>query len=177
MRNLLIPVLIFSISLLVTAVVVGGGGGQAPRDPKTFNLASSAGPNVFYPSNRPPLSVSPLVKLPIGAVEPKGWLLRQLQLMRDGFTGRLAEISKFLGSDSGWVTLQGKGWEELPYWLKGYGDLGYLLKDPAVRKQTERWLNYALKSQQPDGYFGPVDNKNVKDSLPTDNKGAPDLWP
>ena len=25
-----------------------------------------------------------------------------------------------LGSDSGWITLQGAGWEEMPYWLKGY---------------------------------------------------------
>ncbi|MCK7480474.1 MAG: glycoside hydrolase family 127 protein [Candidatus Moduliflexus flocculans] len=81
--------------------------------------------------------------------------MAQLQLMRDGFTGRLAELSRFLGDDSGWITLKGKGWEEMPYWLKGYGDLAYLLKDAAMRKETERWLGQAFKSQDRDGYFGP----------------------
>ncbi len=79
--------------------------------------------------------MSPLVKLPIGAVEPRGWLMGQLELMRDGFTGRLSELSRFLGDDSGWITLKGKGWEEMPYWLKGYGDLGYLLKDPPCARR------------------------------------------
>ena len=86
--------------------------------------------------------------------------------MRDGFTGRLAEISPFLGNDSGWITLKGKGWEEMPYWLKGYGDLGYLLKDAGIRRETERWLFQAIKSQERDGFFGPVDNKAGRDLWP-----------
>ncbi|MFZ2053684.1 MAG: hypothetical protein WAU81_05750 [Candidatus Aminicenantales bacterium] len=53
-------------------------------------------PNRHYISNRTPLAVSPLVKLPIGSVRPKGWLLSQLQLMRGGFIGRLPELSRFL---------------------------------------------------------------------------------
>jgi DUF1680 family protein len=126
----------------------------------------AASPNAHYPSNRAPLAVSPLVKLPIGAVEPRGWLMAQLQLMRDGFTGRLGELSRFLGDDSGWMTLKGRGWEEMPYWLKGYGDLAYLLKDAVLRKEAERWLRQAFKSQNRDGYFGPADNR-----------GANDLWP
>ncbi len=123
-------------------------------------------PNRHYVSNRAPLAVSPLVKLPIGSVEPRGWLLGQLRLMRDGFTGRLGEISKFLGPDSGWITLRGRGWEEMPYWLKGYGDLAYLLRDPEMIAEAERWIGYALASQQPDGFFGPPDNR-----------GTNDLWP
>jgi hypothetical protein len=126
----------------------------------------TATPNSHYPSNRPPLAVSPLVKLPIGAVEPRGWLMAQLQLMRDGFTGRLSELSRFLGDDSGWMTLKGKGWEEMPYWLKGYGDLSYLLKDAGMRKEAERWLDRAFKSQARDGYFGPADNRDANDLWP-----------
>ena len=60
-------------------------------------------------------------------------------------TGRLSEISPWLKfEDSAWSDPQGKGkngWEELPYWLKGYGDLGYVLNDPEIiklRAQVDR---------------------------------------
>jgi len=122
--------------------------------------------NRFYVSNREPLLPSPLIKLPIGSIEPQGWLLSQLELMRTGFTGRLKELSKFLGSGSGWLTLKDKGWEEMPYWLKGFGDLGYLLKDPALIAESKKWIEEALGSQQPDGYFGPADNKKNLDLWP-----------
>ena len=95
--------------------------------------ASSGG---LYTANRAPLAPSPLVKLPIGAITPKGWLRHQLELERDGMTGHLAEISpwcKFEGN--AWASPQGKGhngWEEMPYWLKGYGDLGYVLNDERI---------------------------------------------
>jgi len=126
----------------------------------------TGGPNRHYVSNRPPLLFSPLIKLPIGAVEPRGWLLNQLRLMRDGFTGRLAELSTFLGSGSGWLTLKDKGWEEMPYWLKGFGDLAYLLKDATMIAKSIKWIEEALGSQQPDGYFGPPENKKTLDLWP-----------
>jgi len=166
MRHLIVPALLAVLVLMqCRASSRTDATAQAPQAQVTA-LPPSASPNAHYPSNRPPLAVNPLVKLPIGAVEPRGWLMAQLQLMRDGFTGRLAELSRFLGADSGWMTLKGKGWEEMPYWLKGYGDLAYLLKDPAMRKEAERWLDRAFASQDKDGYFGPVDNR-----------AAGDLWP
>jgi hypothetical protein len=127
---------------------------------------SAATPNRHYVSNRSPLAVSPLVKLPPGSIRPKGWLLSQLQLMHGGFTGRLPELSRFLKEDSGWVTLKGRGWEEMPYWLKGYGDLGYILKDEEMIAATRKWLDLAFRSQQPDGFFGPPDNRANKDLWP-----------
>ncbi len=133
---------------------------------KSVGSLPNSRPNVYYPSNRPPLSVSPLVKLPIGAIEPRGWLLSQLKLMKDGLTGRLAEISPFLKDDSGWLLPKNTGGEEVPYWLRGYADLGYLLKDPTINKQSERWFTAILRSQQRDGYFGPANNR-----------AGPDLWP
>ncbi len=133
---------------------------------KIVKTPSVTGANSHYVSNRPPLLPSPLVKLPIGSIEPKGWLLSQLQLMKNGFAGRLAELSKFLKVDSGWLTLKGRGWEEMPYWLKGYGDLGYILKDPEIIARARKWLDAALSSQQPDGYFGPPENKDNHDLWP-----------
>jgi len=122
--------------------------------------------NRHYVSNREPLVPSPLLKLPIGNIAPKGWLLSQLQLMRSGLTGRLPELSPFLKEDSGWVTLQGRGWEEMPYWLKGYADLGYILKDSEIIAAAEKWLDRIFRSQQEDGYFGPLENRRNRDLWP-----------
>jgi hypothetical protein len=165
MKHLVFPGLLLVLVFLHSRL---GSSIQTPAPPEATTVLTppAAAPNLHYPSNRPPLATSPLVKLPLGAIEPRGWLMAQLQLMREGFTGRLGEISRFLGDDSGWITLKGKGWEEMPYWLKGYGDLGYLLKDAAIRKETERWLLHAFNSQARDGYFGPVDNRAVKDLWP-----------
>ncbi len=165
MRNLVCPGLLL-VSFLVLAFAGTGAGPRAAWPAATVKAPPASTPNAHYISNRPPLATSPLVKLPIGAVEPRGWLLSQLQLMREGFTGRLAELSRFLKEDSGWIALKGQGWEEMPYWLKGYGDLGYILKDPAIRRETERWLGYAIKSQQADGFIGPPDNRENHDLWP-----------
>ena len=40
--------------------------------------------NAYYPSNRPPLLPSPLIKLPVGAIKPEGWLRKQLELEAAG---------------------------------------------------------------------------------------------
>ena len=36
--------------------------------------------NDHYIGNRPPLTPSPFIKLPVGAIEPKGWVRKQLRL-------------------------------------------------------------------------------------------------
>src|SRR5688572_14365684 len=75
----------------------------------------------LYVSNRDPLRASPFVKLPTGAIVPKGWLRTMLELERDGMVGRLPEISKWCNfAGNSWADPEGKGhsgWEEMPYWL------------------------------------------------------------
>ncbi len=131
-------------------------------------------PNPLYTENRDPLLPSAFIKLPIGAITPRGWLLRQLELERDGMTGHLEEISKWCKFDgNAWTSPDGQGengWEEVPYWLKGYGDLGYVLKDQKIIAEARRWIDAVLASQEPDGFFGPRANK-------TGLEGHPDLWP
>lgn len=130
--------------------------------------------NAFYPSARPPLAPSPFVKLPIGAITPKGWLRHQLELEKEGMIGRLKEVSPWLNFEkSSWGSREGKGglgWEELPYWLKGFGDLGYVLGDEALIAEAKKWLESALASQREDGWFGPR-------ALLTSLEGKTDLWP
>lgn len=89
--------------------------------------------NDFYIGNRPPLLPSPLIKLPIGAIEPQGWVRRQLELQAEGFHGNLTEISRFLIKEgNAWLSPAGEGdhgWEEPVYWLKGFSNCGYILAD------------------------------------------------
>ena len=98
--------------------------------------------------------------MPVGAIQPDGWLKEFLNRQRDGLTGNLGSISAWLQKkDNAWLSKTGEGawgWEELPYWLKGYGDLGYILQDQKIIAETKVWIEGVLNSQRPDGDFGPV---------------------
>ncbi len=79
----------------------------------------------LYVGNRAPLVATPFMKLPPGSVMVRGWLGQQLLLEKEGMIGHLKEISPWLNfQTSAWASKDGKGergWEEMPYWLKGYG--------------------------------------------------------
>ena len=141
---------------------------------RSVNMPPANTKNSFYVSNRPPLQPSPLMKLPIGAIKAKGWLGHQLELEAAGMVGHLPELSKWCKAEgNAWLSPDGQGengWEELPYWLKGYGDLGYVLADERIIKEARKWIEGILSSQRPDGWFGPRLNL-------TKQGGKPDLWP
>ena len=126
--------------------------------------------NAHYLANRAPLEPSPFLKLPLGSIKANGWLGRYLELQRDGLSGKLGELSKWLEKkDNAWLRKGGKyGWEELPYWLRGYVDLAYLLEDKDMIAEAQIWIDAIFESQREDGYFGPAD--------PDQEKGC-DLWP
>src|SRR5262245_463828 len=115
--------------------------------------------NGYYISNRQPLEPSRFIPLPVGSVQPRGWLLETLKRQRDGLCGHLGEISAWLQKDgNAWLSKDGKGkygWEEVPYWLRGYIELAYIFNDPKMIAESMIWLEGALASQRPDGDFGP----------------------
>src|SRR5438093_1229732 len=162
-------------ALLIT-LMVPLGICAADREPaqSVGEIRAERNNTALYIGNREPLLPSPLIKLPIGAIEPRGWLRHQLELEARGMTGRLPEISKWCNFESNaWASPKGEGhsgWEELPYWLKGYGDLGYVLKDEQIISEARKWIDAVLVSQEESGWFGP---RSLKTSL----KGKPDLWP
>jgi hypothetical protein len=147
-------------------------------DVRAVKLPSTEVKNDFYVGNRPPLLPSPLIKLPIGAIEPQGWVRRQLELQADGFHGHLTEISSFLKKEkNAWLNPDGEGlhgWEEPVYWLKGFSNCSYILGNERMIKESKIWLEAALRSQKADGWFGP--DKGRKGAA-TRLEGREDLWP
>jgi hypothetical protein len=161
-------ILIVSLPTATQPAIPGATSVQIVAAPETSRS------NPFYVSNRRPLAPSPLVKLPIGSIEPRGWLRSQLARSAEGFTGRLPDVSRFLHRDgNAWLSPTGEGrhgWEEVPYWLKGFGDLGYVLGDERIIAEARFWIDAVLAGQRADGYFGPRSNLTSLD-------GKPDLWP
>jgi hypothetical protein len=111
--------------------------------------------NPNYISNRAPLLENPYIQLPLGSITPRGWLMQQLKLSASGMTGHLDEIWKDVGPDNGWLGGNGDPWERGPYWVDGLTPLAYTLKDPVLIKKVQNWVEWSLKTQRADGYFGP----------------------
>jgi hypothetical protein len=114
------------------------------------------GGNINYVSNRPPLAENAYIQLPLGAVQPQGWLHEQLRLSAEGMTGQLDEIWRDVGPNNGWLGGDGDAWERGPYWLDGLLPLAYLLKDKKLIEKSNKWVEAVLASQREDGYFGPI---------------------
>lgn len=130
--------------------------------------------NKHYVSNRDSLQPSPIVGLPLGSVQPQGWLKHQLELMADGQVGHLDEISHFLNPESGWLGGTEEGWEEAAYWFRGFYDLAQLTGNERLGKIAEYWIETIIASQKPDGYYGSSYNHLVKGK---DGQTIVDIWP
>ncbi|MDD5688215.1 MAG: glycoside hydrolase family 127 protein [Elusimicrobia bacterium] len=127
-----------------------------------------------YLFNRSPLLPNPFAKLPLGSIKPKGWLKHQLDLMINGMTGRLSELSDFLKSDNGWFGGNKEGWEEQPYWLRGFYDLAVLTGDKRLFSEAKKWIDAVIASQDEDGYFGAKYHKCI---IGKNGQKICDLWP
>ena len=130
--------------------------------------------NSFYCTNRHPLSANPLVKLPLGSIRPGGWLKHQIELMAEGMTGHLPELSRFLTDDNGWFGSDNPGWEEQPYWLRGFYPMAVISGNKRCLAEAKRWMEAVLTSQDEDGYFGAQYHKRIEGK---NGKVVTDLWP
>ncbi len=119
-------------------------------------------------------------EIPLGDIKPKGWLLHQLQIMREGTTGHLDEVHDKIRRDNGWLGGRGDGWEETPYWLDGATPLAYLLDDTALKNKVLKYINWVLDNQRPSGYFGPVtkwERETGKKVSLANCEAGEDWWP
>lgn len=156
-------------TILLFSILLASCAGKQTQEIRTMERLSTASRNDYYVSNRAPLQPLQFIKLPAGSIEPEGWIKRQVELQKDGLCGHLGEISAWLQKgNNAWLKNGGEwGWEEVPYWLRGYGNMAYALKDEALLKETKFWIEAILASQRTDGNFGPVHLNN----------GKQDFWP
>lgn len=129
-----------------------------------------------YPSGRAPRHQNPYIALPIGAIEPRGWLREMLIRQKNGATGHLDELYPLvMNQRNGWLGGDGDQWERGPYWIDGLLPLAYILRDSALIAKVKPWVEWAINSQQPDGYFGPAKDYSYEPGLQRDN--SRDWWP
>ncbi len=140
---------------------------------------ASADQDNLYLQNRVPLHPKKYIELPLGTIRPEGWLLHQLELMRDGMTGHLDEwYPSVVGERNGWLGGDGDGWERGVYWLDGLLPLAWLLDDETLKEKTMPWIEWTLNSQTESGYFGPVPFEEAPEAEPGLQKTMrKDWWP
>lgn len=92
--------------------------------------------------------------LDINEIEPSGWIKKQLEIQKNGLSGNLDLFWPDV-KDSSWFGGNAEGWERAPYWLDGVIPLAYLLKDKDLIKRIEKYINYIVENQKPDGWLGP----------------------
>ncbi|SOD82065.1 beta-L-arabinofuranosidase domain-containing protein [Spirosoma fluviale] len=129
-----------------------------------------------YVTNRYPLRPNPYIELPLGAIKPQGWLKEMLLRQKTGASGRLDELYPLvMGKRNGWLGGDGDQWERGPYWIDGLLPLAYILNDPELIAKVKPWVEWAINSQQPNGYFGPLTDYPQEAGVQRDN--CQDWWP
>lgn len=100
-----------------------------------------------------PLTFQPL---PLGQIQPRGWLQDVLVLQTNGLGGHLHDFWKYV-SDSAWIggtqeySILHEAW---PYWLNAIVPLAYGIDDVRLKGQIRSDVDYILDHQQADGWIG-----------------------
>ncbi len=108
--------------------------------------------------NRAPLSPAAFQLLPLGSIQPRGWLRNQLRIQANGLSGHLDETWDDVGPNSGWLGGSGESWERGPYYLDGLVPLAWLLDDDALKAKAQKFIDWTLDHQAATGMIGPRSN-------------------
>lgn len=165
MKQLLLITFLFLVAIFV--------------DSFTFAQNDFASEQERYIQNRSPLKQNDYIPLPLGAIKPHGWLLKMLEIQRDGLTGNLDEVYEtVIGKRNGWLGGDGDGWERGPYWVDGLLPLAYILDDDTLKAKAQEWVEWSINNQREDGYFGPIPFEEEPEREPGLQRGnREDWWP
>jgi DUF1680 family protein len=95
---------------------------------------------------------------------------------KSGATGNLDVLYPLvMNQRNGWLGGDGDQWERGPYWIDGLLPVAYILNDKQLIEKAKPWVEWALASRQPDGYFGPSKDYTPERGLQRDN--SRDWWP
>ena len=123
--------------------------------------ASAPGPSHQPPpviKDRAPLHAGRFYLLPLGSIQARGWLDQQLRIQANGLSGHLDETWADVGPNSGWLGGTGESWERGPYYLDGLIPLAWLLDDSILKAKAQRFVDWTLEHQAPNGMIGPGSN-------------------
>ena len=130
--------------------------------------------------NRAPLAEKLYAELPLGSIQPEGWLRDELQRMADGMTGHLDRwYPEVCGPRNAWLGGDGDTWERGPYWIDGLYPLAKLLGDQELEQKAMKWIEWTLANQRPNGQIGPYEIKNEDRTQPPPSGAQihkPDDW-
>ena len=156
--------------LILLASILGTSVMAQKADIEFVTTPNTESTSVNYVGNRAPLAPAAAIKLPLGAIKAEGWIGEMLERQQNGLAGHLGEISAWLNKKgNAWLETEGHaGWEEVPYWLRGYSDMAFMSGDEKMKQETMLWIEAILSSQREDGWFGPVVRND---------KGSNDYWP
>ncbi len=155
-------------SLLITLLLLSGFSFSQSKPKKL--------PFDGYIQNRAPLRSNPFIELPLGSIRPAGWLKEMLLRQKNGATGNLDKLYPLVMNErNGWLGGDGDQWERGPYWIDGLLPLAYILNDKELIEKAKPWVEWAIKSRQPDGYFGPSTDYPHERGLQRNN--SRDWWP
>lgn len=140
----------------------------------TVSLAKADNPD--HPNNRYPLIRKPYMELPLGSIKAKGWLLEMLERQKKGASSQMDVLyPEVMGARNGWLGGDGDQWERGPYWIDGLLPLAYILDDKELKQKVQPWIEWTLKSQREDGFFGPARDYSPEPGIQRDNSA--DWWP
>jgi hypothetical protein len=81
-----------------------------------------------------------------------------MQTQASGLGGHLDEIWPDVGPNSGWLGGTGESWERGPYFLDGLVPLAYQLDDDRLKAKAQKFIEWTITHQAPDGMIGPASN-------------------
>ena len=108
--------------------------------------------------NRSPLAPNAFNLLPLTSVKAKGWLRRQLEIQANGLGGHLDEFWPDLGPNSAWLGGAGERLGARPVFPRRARAARLPARRPALKAKAQRWIDWTLTNQRPDGAIGPPKN-------------------